>query len=96
MLEVLTGRHAFKIGQQIVPWVVIPVVNVAALRNIAESAPPNSTMQRLTAARKISLARPHTVKAAVKVLCDLVQPDRISVFGVRDSANIHPLAVLNG
>jgi hypothetical protein len=90
------SRHALKIFETIVVGIIISVVDVAAVRDRTESKPPHVSMKFLAATRMISLTWPKPVQATIEILRDFVEPHRITVFGVRNSANLHPLAVLNG
>ena len=91
----LAGVHALKIGEAIVVWIVVPVVNVAVFGNRAECNLPNIPMKPLAAARPISVTRPPTVQAAIEIRRKWVKDDWIGVFGARLSADFHPLSVKN-
>jgi hypothetical protein len=91
----LAGWEAFQVIKPIVGWVAIFVMNVTPGRNVSKCHLPNIAMHCLAAASVIRCPRPHAIEAAIEILCDNVKDDWINEPFVRDSADFHPLAVLN-
>lgn len=87
------GGNALKVAENIVAWIAVPVVNVAPTWDRAESHFPNISVQLLAASRKVCLAWPNTVEPTIEILREGVKVDWITEPFVRDSADIHPLAV---
>lgn len=93
--QVLAGRYAFQIRQGVVEHVAVAMVDVTALGNRTESSLPSAPVKAHTAAREISLTRPHAVEATIEILRDGVKVDWISEPLCRDSADLHPSTVKN-
>lgn len=91
----LGALQALKIGEGVICWIAIFVMDMAVLRNSAKRNSPGHSMQCLAATRVIAVSRPNTIKPAIEILRENVQHDRISVPLVRDSADFHPNTVLN-
>lgn len=79
--KMLAARDALEIIQFIIENVPIPMVDVAALRDFAERRHPNIPMKASPASRQIPLTWPHTIQAAIEILCNRVKDDRIDVPG---------------
>lgn len=93
--HVFARRDALQIVEPVVGWIGVAVVDVTVARDRAERPGPNIAMQLLAAARQIFLARPDAIEAAIEILRENVQDDWISEPGIRCSADVHSLAVLN-
>jgi hypothetical protein len=91
----LASGNTLQVGKSVVKRVIVPVMDVASLRDCPKRRRPNIPVKALAAARKIPFARPHAVKAPVKILRDGVKVDWISEPVWRRSADIHPLSVKN-
>jgi len=87
--------NAFEVGKQIVGRVSIPMVDVTPTRDGTERPNPNISVKLFAAAREVRLTRPHAVVTAIEILRERVKDDWISVPFVRDSADLHPLTVMN-
>jgi hypothetical protein len=93
--KMLVGRDTFQISEQIVDRIAVAMVDMASLWDRPESSLPNVPVQPLAAARRILVPRPKPVKAAVKVLGEGIEIDRIGVPVRRLAADFHPLSVKN-
>ena len=91
----LAAIQAFEVDEAVVGRVAIPMVDMAAIRYIAERRPPNIAVKLLAAARKVSLAWPKPVKTAIEILRERVKHDRIDEPACRLSADFHPSPVKN-
>lgn len=86
---------AFEVFQQIVFSVAVLVMDVATVWYCAECNAPNFTVKIFPAALKIFVSREYAVDATIEILSEGVKEDWISIPFVRDSADFHPLSVLN-
>jgi hypothetical protein len=94
MLVMLGSWDALQVAEPVVCNVLIPMMDVTALRDRAERSLPNVSV-KVPLALEVPTRRPNPIDAPLKNLREWVSDDWIMEPGRRLSADLHPSTVKN-